>query len=80
MRACAAGLIILVVLALANVVGAGVYLALWPIAAEISGDETYMMIATCAVGILAVVCAVLFLVGATSHLPRLLQSTRNALK
>lgn len=70
MKACAAGLLLIAILAMANVVSAGVYLALWPTAAEIFSDETYAVAAAFVIGILAVASALLFLLGALYCLPR----------
>lgn len=66
----AAGAIVLAALLLANVVAGGVYLVLWPIASSISADGTYTVIAAFLIGILAVGCAVAFMIGVMSHIPR----------
>lgn len=74
MRAFGTGLLVVVVLMLANVVAAGIFLVLWPLARQL--EETGQVIAAAAIGALAIACALLFLKGFISTVPAWLQARR----
>lgn len=63
-----AGAAVLTALLLANVVAAGVFLVLWPIARPAS--EAGEVVATITFGIISVACAYFFVVGAMQQIPR----------
>lgn len=66
-----AGAVIIIALLLANVVAAGVFLVLGPLVPR--GDDAVATVGMLAVGIVAVGCALLFLLGALRNVPRWLQ-------
>jgi hypothetical protein len=67
-KSTAHALLLILVFLLSNVVAAGVVLVLWPLAKALPHD--WLLPAAFAVGLVAVVCACLFVLGALRHLPR----------
>lgn len=68
MKTLAGGAAFVAILFLANVVAAGVFLALWPIVRP--ADELVAVIAAALVGIVSVACAYFFIVGVMVKIPR----------
>lgn len=75
MRPLVGAAVFLAVLLLANVVGGGVFLVLWP--ALRPADETGEIVAGIAVGIVSVACAYFFVVGAMQQIPRWLDRRKS---
>ena len=63
MKTFAAGAVVVVLLMLANVVAAGVFTVLGPLVLELQ-DEWSRVVAVALIGVVAVVCALVFLRGA----------------
>lgn len=75
MKTLAGGTAFLVVILLANVVAAGVFMVLWPIIQPT--DDTSEVIAATILGIVSVTCAFFFTAGIMAQIPRLLVSRKS---
>ncbi len=71
MKNLAGGAAFVAVLILANVVGAGVFLVLWPLVKPITaGNDWAELVAAALLGAISVACAYFFLAGALAQIPR----------
>ena len=68
----AKGVLVLALILLTNVVGAGVFLVLGPLVPE--GNAAVTVLGMYAVGAVAIGCAILFLLGALQQLPRIINA------